>query len=250
MEIMHTILIVIIVIIGFIFKKKKIKDIKILKISFSIIFIILYVGSILLIEFIIPIPSYYIKAKNETYIENIIEKEMTKSNIEYDSGTLKVVNQFFGKYNQLYFGQYENEGIEEARMFDFKVNIFGNLKPSHDFSESEIISKTKEDDTMNFRRFREGLAAFSISYGYANNPEEFKNYGVNKYNSVDLNPESYYFIVERFDGFEFLYLIVYSLVLLSIIYIKSKKEDKLATYKVTKLEVKGRKIVEFEYFLL
>lgn len=245
----YYIVIAILIIIGFIMKKKKIKDIKLFNFSIFNILIILYIITIIIIEFIIPIPTYYIKPKDEIFIEKIIEKEMRRANIEYDIRTLEVVNQFFGKYNQLYFCKYEVNGVEEARMFDFKRNILGSLKPSHDFSKSKVILKSEKDDGLNFRIIGDGFARFFISYGYSNNPDVFKNYGVNKYNVVNLNLESYYMIISRTDNLELLYLAIYAIILFIIIRIKSKKENKISTYRLVILSRKKINVLEVEYFI-
>lgn len=249
MGVTYFIIIAALVIMGLIFKKKNIKDIKLFNFSFSTVFILIYIITIIIIEFIIPIPTYYIKAKDEPYIETIIKNEMIRSNIKYDTGTIEVVNQFIGKYNQLYLSKYEVNGVEQARMFDFKQNIFGNLKPSHDFSESKVILKSEKDDGFNFRRIGDGFAKFFIHYGYANNLENFDSYWVNKYNKVSLNPESYYMIIERTDGFDLLYLLIYSIILFIIIQRRAKEENKKGTYRETVLSWKKLKILEVEYFV-
>ena len=249
MGLIYYIVIAALIIIGLILKKKMIKDIKFFNFSFITVFIVIYITMIIIKEFIIPIPTYYIKAKDELFIETIIKNEMRRSNIEYDPGTIEVVNQFIGKYNQLYLSKYEVNGVEEARMFDFKQNIFGNLKPSNDFSKSKVILKSVKDDGFNFRRIGDGFARFFIYYGYANNSEVFNSYWVNKYNKVSLNPESYYMIIERTDGFYLLYLLIYSIIFLIIINRKTKEENKKETYRVTVLSWKKLKILEVEYFV-
>lgn len=248
MGVTHNIIIVSMLILGFIFRKKKIKDVKIFNVSIVSVFIFIYLTIIIIVEFILPIPTYYINPKEELYIETIIENEMTRSNIEFDKGSLEIVNNFHGKYNQLYFSKYEVNGLEEARMFDFKQNIFGNLKPSHDFSESKIILKSGKDNDLNFRGIGDGLASFFISYGYNNSGERFEGYVVNKHNIMDLNPESYYLIVERVDGHGLLFLLLYIILFVIIIYKRIKEENKLKTYRETKIEWRKLKVLEVEYF--
>lgn len=236
------------VVIGLIFKKNNIKDIKFYKISIITIMVIVYISVLIIVEFVVPIPTYYIKAKDSYgYIEDVIQEEMIKSNIDHDKASLKVVNQFIGKYNQLYLSSYEVNGEEEARMFDFKVNIFGNLKPSHEFSESKVILKEELDDGSNYRIITDGMSAFYIRYGYANNPEQFKNRGVGEFVVRSINPEGYYMLARRNDdwspfGWE---LIIWAIGLLII----RLKEKKKLSYSETKFFGKKKFPFEIEYYI-
>lgn len=245
MAVFHFIFIIAIFIIGLILKSKKIKDIKFHKISIFYILIILYILVTLIdLAIIIPFPNYYIKSKDHRYIETIIEDEMTKSNIEYDQGSLIVVNRFIGKYNQLYLSTYEVDGEERARMFDFDVSIFGNLKPSYDFIESNVILKDELDDGINYRIVRDGIPSFYISYGYSNNPEEI-NYSVGKFVVQEIKPEGYYIIVTRDDAWSpFGFELIFFGILLTVMHIKEKKK---LTYTETK--VIGKFLFEIEYFV-
>lgn len=200
MIIFHAIIYLTLIFMGLIFKKKKIKDIKIFNLSVPYTILLTWLLVVVIVDYVIPLPTYYIKDKNEKYIENVIETEMTNSNIIYDKDTVKVVDQFIGKFNQLYFCSYEVDGKEEARMFDFKANIFGDLKPKYDFSKSKVILKDEIDDGMNFRRFGDDISAFHTAYGYANNPEVLANKTFGNFVVKSINLESYYLYTERIDA--------------------------------------------------
>lgn len=246
MKILSLLFIVLIFTVGFIFKNKKIKDIKFHKISIITIMGAIYISTIIIVEFIVPLPSYYIKPNDYRYIENIIEDEMTNSNIIHDKDTVKIRNQFIGKYNQLYLCTYEINGQEEARMFDFKVNIFGNMKPKHDFSESEVVLKDELDDGRNYRIIADGIPAFYIRYGYANNPEEFKDGRVGKFVVEKINPDEYYLLAKRDDdwsAFQLRYGFIF--IALFIIY---KLEKKRSFYSETKFLGKKKIPFEVEYY--
>ena len=249
MDILYVLFIVSIFSIGFYFKSKKIKDIKLHNISILHILGILYLSIVIIIVYIVPIPSYYIKHKENRYIEEVIETEMTRSNILYDKDSLKVVNRFIGKYNQLYISTYEFDGEEQARMFDFKVNIFGDLKPSHDFSDSKVILKDELNDEHNYRIIRDGIPAFYITYGYSNNEEEeINNYVVGKFVVNNINPEGYYIVVTRNDdwspfGIE---IIIFAILLIAV----TIRDKKKLTYSETKLVSKWNIPFEIEYYLV
>lgn len=246
MKVLSLVFIVSIFIVGFILKGKKIKDVKIFKISIITIMGIVYISAIIIVEFIIPLPTYYIKPKDYRYIENIIEDEMTKSNIIHDKDSVKIRDQFIGKYNQLYLTSYEVDGQEEARMFDFKVNIFGNLKPKHDFSESAIILKDELDDGRNYRIIADGIPAFYIEYGYANNPEEFKNRGVGEFVVGSINPDEYYLLAKRDDDWSPIQLRFG--ILFIALFVMYKMEKKRSFYSETKFIGKKRFPYEVEYY--
>lgn len=158
----YYIFVIILFSISIIFKVKNIKDIKIFKISIVTLIGVTYLLGIFVDLFILPLPTYYIKAKEEFQIERIIEKEMLQSEIEFDMGTVSIINCFLGKYNQLYLCRYENGGAEEIRMFDFKQNILGNLRPAHDFGESKVILRGETDTRHNFRSIQEGFGTYYI----------------------------------------------------------------------------------------
>lgn len=249
MKLFYFIFILFLIIVGLIMKKKNIKDIIFLNFSIFNILIVIFITVIVIIELIIPIPTYYIRPKEEYFIETIIESEMIATGIKYDTGTLRIVNQFLAKFNQLYFATYEVNGVEEARMFHFKENVFGNLKPSQDFSESKVILKSEKDDGLHYRGVNDGFAKFLVNYGYANNPEVFNNPRVNKYNFSNLNPESYYLIINRTDDFGLLFSTIRLIILLIILNWKAKKENKLDTYTVAIVPGKKLNILEIEYFV-
>lgn len=244
--------VILLIIVGLIYKRKKIKAIKLFNIDIIYLTLIGFCVHIFIINFILPIPSYYIKAKDEFIIEEIIENEMIDSGIEFDRRSLRIINSFLGKSNQLYLCRYENDGIEEARMFDFKQNFLGDLKPARDFSLSTIILREDNEDpdrrNSGYRLIREGVVTYSISYGYSAEPT-FKGARISDFRINSLNPEGYYLTVERINNTnQLIAFIIYSSVLLLIAILAHRKEKKKEFYTVVKIKGKKRNILVIEYF--
>lgn len=244
--------IILLIIIGLIYKRKKIKSIKLFNIDIIYLALIGFCLHMFTVNFILPIPSYYIKAKDEFIMEEIIEREMIDSGIEFDRRSLRIINSFLGKSNQLYLSRYENDGIEEARMFDFKQNFLGNLKPSRDFNLSAIILREDNEDpdlhNSGYRLIREGIATYFVSYGYGSEPI-FKDAEISDFRINSLNPEGYYLTVERINNTNQLFaFIIYSLSLLLIAILAHKAEKKKEFYTVVKIQGKKRDVLVIEYF--
>lgn len=243
---------ILLIIIGLIYKRKKIKAIKLFKIDIIYLALIGFCLHTFVVNFILPIPSYYIKAKDEFIMEAIIEREMIDSGIEFDRRSLRIINSFLGKSNQLYLCKYENKDIEEVRMFDFKQNFLGNLKPAREFNLSKIVLKEKGKDldqrNGGYRLIREGMAYYFVNYGYSTEPI-FIDAKIDDFRINSLNPEGYYLNVERVNNTnELLAFTIYSFIYTIIIiyaYIKEKKKD---FYKVVKIEGKKRDVLVIEYF--
>lgn len=192
----HIFFCIIFAILGLIFSIKKIKSARLFNISIINILIVIYFLVILIMKYIVPLPSYYIKSEN-IMIGRIIESEMTNSNIQHDEYSTKIIGHFLGKYNRLYLFKYENNGVEEARMFDFKSDIFGNLKPASDFKNSHNILIEDTDDYNNSRFIKEGLSTFRIRYGYDTDPI-IKNTRMENFKVPSLHPGGYYLNVEMY----------------------------------------------------
>lgn len=245
--------IILLIIVGLIYKGKKIKAIKLLNIDIIYLVLIGFCLHLFTVNFILPIPSYYIKAQDDFIMEGIIEKEMIDSGIEFDRRSLRIINSYLGKSNQLYLCRYYNDGIEEARMFDFKQNILGNLKPARDFNLSTIILRENNEDlgrsNSGYRLIREGVATYFINYGYSTEPI-FKDAKINDFRINSLNPEGYYLNVERINNTnQLISFIIYSSVLFLIAILAHKKEKKKEFYKVVKIQGDKREILVIEYFV-
>lgn len=190
--------------------------------------LLFFVLTVFIGEYIIPLPSYYIKAKDEVYMENIIMNEMDKANISYESNDFKIINYFLGKNNQLYLCQYEHDGMVEARMFHFKRNVFGHLKPAYDFSKNSPIKKGDEDTRYASQLVSEGLSRFHITYGYRGESEEPLNTNLvlGKFMTNALYPEGFYMLPERdhspMDPYSWLRLIIF-LIVIAISFLRERK---------------------------
>lgn len=244
MDMWYLIFLVTMLILSLVYYAKNIKDIKIFRISLPILIAVIFALIILAEQFILPLNSYYIKAKDEIYIERIIMNEMSKSGINYDTGSFKIINSFIGKYHQLYLCKYENDGVEEVRLFDFRQNIFGHLKPAHDFSKSKIIDK----DYHSFRFVNDGFASYYVTYGHAEGESIYEDLGVGKFKIGNLNPEGYFILVERYNPRKTGYWFIKTLIFGAIIAYRIKEDRKREYYTVTKLSWKQLNVLVVEYY--
>mgnify|MGYP000869494183 CR=1 FL=1 len=170
--------------------------------------------------------------------------EMSKYGINYDIGSLRIINSFIGKYYQVYLCKYKNDGIEEVRLFDFRQNIFGHLKPAHDFSKSRIIDK----DYRTFRLVNDGFASYYVTYGHAEGESIYEDLGVGKFKIGNLNPEGYFILVERYNPRKTGYWFIKTLIFGAIIAYRIKEDRKREYYTVTKLSWKQLNVLVVEYY--
>lgn len=147
-----------------------IKGIKVVRVFGFELFVSLLMSLCLLViimQFILPIPQYYIKQQGkidrnayiaEYSLNKILEDEAHKAGIQLDKGTFKIIESYGLNFNHLFLCTYQVNGEEEARLFHFEKNIFGNMKPKYTLSEStNLIKKSKDNNDYYSDYFEDGI---------------------------------------------------------------------------------------------
>ncbi|OEF96173.1 hypothetical protein [Desulfuribacillus alkaliarsenatis] len=148
-------------------------NIRIFGFELIIIFICIAMLVIFIGGVILPMPSYYIKDQSSISEEGklsfneILEKEIQKSGIEFDSGSFKIMDSYGMNFNHLFVGSYRVNEKEEARVFHFEKNVFGDMRPKYPFDEAPLIPIDNSYRTT----IRDGIfGIYMVSVGF--NSEE------------------------------------------------------------------------------
>lgn len=189
----------------------KLKDIKIIRIFgfeligllFLMLFLIVIVGEIFL-----PMPQYYIKHGRNKVIEDlgtvekitlneILKEEILKSGIEFDDKSLKILDSHGMHFNHLFLCSYKIDGEEEVRIFHFKKNIFGNMKPKYPLNQAYIISKENNGDDFYHSYVKDGIfAGYLVTAGFESSSLKLINYKLNEYVMEKIEPNGYFMWIE------------------------------------------------------
>jgi len=172
------------------------------------ILLCLLVLALLLGQIILPMPSYYIKHQDNTRtdassmnakfsLNKILEEEAEKSGIEFDKGSFKVIDSYDMNFNKLFLYSYQIEGKEQARIFQFEKNIFGNMRPKYSFKDAYITPEDGKNDSPYHVFVKDGIfGEYIIIAGYATEMTALENYELSDFIVDALHPSNYFMVVE------------------------------------------------------
>lgn len=178
-----------------IYKVKNIRAIRVfgfelLQLLFCLLILIFIIG-----EFVVPMPQYHIKKGRS--LNEVLEEETLKAGIEFDEGSLKILDSHGMHFNHLFLYSYEIGGREEVRFYHFKKNILGNMKPRSPLDDIHIITDRKHLDDHYRSYIEDGLfAGYLVTVGYGEDTSEPINYGLNQYRISRTPQEGYFMWVE------------------------------------------------------
>ncbi|MGN9163794.1 hypothetical protein ACTNDY_00720 [Tissierellaceae bacterium HCP3S3_D8] len=201
-------ILLLILIFSIIYRLRDIKAIRVFGLEligllFSMFFLMAIVGEIFL-----PMPQYYIKHGRNKVIEGrdtveeitlneILEEEILKSGIEFDDKSLKILDSHGMHFNHLFLCSYKIEGEEEVRIFHFKKNIFGNMKPKYPLNQAYIISKENNGYDFYHSYVKDGIfAGYLVTAGFGSSSSKLINYKLNKYVMEKIEPDGYFMWIE------------------------------------------------------
>lgn len=163
------------------------------------VLICLVVLALVIGEIILPMPSYYIKHQSGNSTDGrptfnqILEGEVQKAGIRYDEGSFKIMDSRGMNFNHLFLGSYQIDGQEEARVFHFEKNIFGNMRPKYSFDEAPIISKDNSYRTT----VQDGVfGIYMVTVGFASEEKVLRKYILNNFRVDETHQNNYFMWVD------------------------------------------------------
>ncbi|HWR23135.1 MAG TPA: hypothetical protein VN366_06590 [Feifaniaceae bacterium] len=121
------------------YKKYRVRTMRLLGCSVIGLWVCVFSLAVLLGEFVLPAPQYYISARDARYggsLNEILEREARNSGIAYEEGSFRILESGSMHLNHLFLCSYRVAGRDELRIFRLEKNIFGNMKPAEPFAET------------------------------------------------------------------------------------------------------------------
>ena len=197
-----------------------------IKLLFLSLLLILLLG-----EEVLPMPGYYIKARKETSLNQILEEETLKAGIEFEGESFKILDSYGMHFNHLFLASYELEGEEEVRFYHFKKNILGNMKPESFIEDYHIIKKSSEEDNYFNSYVPDGLfGGYLVTAGYGDEDSEPRSYGLGKYR-ITKTPEEGYFLWVEMAVDNLLKILILSLIFILVLIYERKNKRTRSFYK-------------------
>lgn len=176
----------------------RIRTIRLLGCSVIGLWVCVFFLAVLLAEFILPAPQYYINARDARYggsLNEILEREVRNSGITYEEGSFRILESDSMHLNHLFLCSYRVAGGDELRIFRFEKNIFGNMKPAEFFTEAI----PQDGNPNNFYRdiIEDGIfGTYLVTAGYAPEGTVLESRVANGFHIDALHLQGYFLIGE------------------------------------------------------
>lgn len=164
---------------------------------------------IVTVEIILPIPQYDIKHQpffassepdSKFSLNRILENEAEESGIRFDPGSFKILDSQGMNFHHLFLCEYQINGKEEVRVFEFQKNFFGNMKPAYPLSEAYIIPKFGNSDDFYHDYIEDGIfGGYLVTAGYASENTALERHELNRFHMDQLHPSGYFMWIELVD---------------------------------------------------
>ena len=229
-------------------KKYRIRTVRLLGCSILGLWFCAFALTILLGEFILPAPQYYINSRDSRYggnLNEILEREARNSGIAYEEGSFRILESGSMHLNHLFLCSYRVAGRDELRIFRFEKNIFGNMKPAESFAET--IPQNGNPDHFYRDIVEDGFfGTYLVTAGYAPEGTVWNGSVVNGFRIDAIHLQGYFLVVElanekwKLDVLQF--AILFLIALIPRIFNKKYEPEKFYTgWK------KGEKLLQIQY---
>ena len=178
----------------------RIRSIRLLGCDVTGLWLCLFFLAVLLVEFILPAPQYYINARDPRYGSNlnkILEQEALNAGIDYEEGSFRILESRSLHLQHLFLCSYRVDGSDEARIFHLEKNIFGNMKPAEPFLNAQPIPQDGDPEHF-YRSFvNDGFfGTYLVTAGYAPADTVWDGRVVNGFYIEAIHLQGHFLIVE------------------------------------------------------
>ncbi len=233
---------------GVFFMHYRIRTIRLLGCSIIGLWGCVFFLTVLLAEFILPAPQYYINSRDAKYggsLNEILEREVRNSGISYEEGSFRILDSGSMHLNHLFLCSYRVADRDELCVFRFEKNIFGNMKPAESFAET--IPQDGNPDHFYRDIIEDGFfGTYFVTAGYAPENTVWKGSASSGFHIDAIHLQGYFLLVElayeTWKEYTLRFAIYFLIPLISRIFNKRHESGRFYTgWK------KGEKVLQIQY---